>query len=812
MSKPAALSAQQLYTRCDPNAFSFNSTAELEEIKEFVGQERAMDALKFGVGIQREGFNLYVLGPVGYGKHGMIRQYLEQLSDDSQAADDWCYLGNFLDSQKPIAISFPSGQGRLFKLDMQQLVDELRTAIPAAFESEQYQNRFQEIQDSFYEQNQQAFIELRQEAEKYNIAVLHTDIDITFVPKKGDRTITSEEYAALDEEEKKRLEQIIAVLEEKAQSILRQRLQWQREVRDKIKGLNREVGLFAVGHLIDELKEKYVENKAVQNYLDRVQEHVIGHLRAFRHIEGGDEMLGEEVEPSFRGYEINLLVDNSDNNGAPIIYEDNPTFQNLIGRVEYVSEMGTLITDYMLIKPGALHKANGGYLILDAIKVLSQPYAWEGLKRVISSGSITIQSLAEIIGLVSTVSLQPDPIPLDVKIILVGERALYYLLIEFDPEFTELFKVAADFEDSIPWDKKNNEIYARLLATLVRKEKLAEFDCDAVARLIEHSARLADDSEKLSTHMRSVVDVMREADYWAAKRNAELVAKVDVQKAIDKQIYRSSRYHTRFQEEISRGTILIDVDGEKIAQVNGLSVIELGPYDFAQPSRITATARLGEGEVVDIEREVEMGGAIHSKGVLILSSFLAARYARNYPLSLAASLVFEQSYGQVDGDSATVAELCALLSALANIPIKQSLAITGSANQHGEVQAIGGVNEKIEGFFDICKIKGLNKQQGVIIPQSNIQHLMLRQDVVEAVQKGDFNIYPVSDIDQAIELLTGVTAGESDAEGNYPSESINGRVNTRLEELANLRHDFGKPADDDHKPCPEQETDEKPSA
>ncbi|MGD8525881.1 MAG: AAA family ATPase [Thioalkalispiraceae bacterium] len=800
MSKPEALPAEKLYTHCDPEQFTFRTTAELDEIKEFVGQERAKDALQFGIGIQREGYNLYVLGPSGYGKHSMVRHYLEQQRDTSKKASDWCYVGNFLDPQKPIVIEFVAGQGISFKQDMQQLVSELSTAIPSAFETEQYQVRTQEIQDQFQERTRQAFMELARDAEQHHIAVIRTPTDIRFVPEKNGKTLSNEEYEALSDEEKERIEQIIDVLDEKVQSIFRQRQYWQREAQEQLHTLNKEVGLFASGHLIDELKQKYKDVEGVEHYLNTVQEDVIEHLHEFRqHSEQdlfAEELVGQKEKSTFRRYQVNLIVDNAEKKGVPIVYENNPTFQNLVGRVEYISQMGTLVTDYMMIKPGALHKANGGYLILDAIKVLIQPHAWEGLKRAISSRCINIQSVAEMFGLISTASLEPQPIPLNIKIILIGDRRLYYLLMEFDPEFAELFKVAADFDDSIPRDDSNNIVYAKLLATLVKKEKLLDFDREAIARAIEHSSRLADDAEKLSTRMLSVADLMREADYWARQRQAGNVSREDVQKAIDKQVYRLNRYHTRIQEEIERGTILIDVEGEKTGQVNGLFVIELGDHAFAQPARITATARLGEGEVIDIEREVDLGGAIHSKGVMILSSFLSSRYAHDYPLSISASLVFEQSYGMVEGDSATVGELCALLSVLAKVPVKQSLAVTGSANQHGQVQAIGGVNEKIEGFFDVCKTKGLTGEQGVIIPRANVAHLMLRDDVVTAVREGNFSIYPVSNIDEAIELLTGIEAGQPDEKGKFPKDSVNERVNTRLEQMAHLRHEFVKSSDE----------------
>jgi lon-related putative ATP-dependent protease len=487
-------------------------------------------------------------------------------------------------------------------------------------------------------------------------------------------------------------------------------------------------------------------------------------------------------------------VDHSQTQGAPIIYEDQPTYQNLVGRVEHISQMGALLTDFTLIKPGALHRANGGYLVLDARQLLLQPYAWEGLKRALQARQIRIESLGQIYSWISTVSLEPEPVPLQVKVILLGERLLYYLLCRYDPDFMELFKVAADFEDNMVRNDDNDLAYAHLIAGLAEKEKLRPFDTTAIARIIEHSARLAEDSARLTTHMQSISDLLREADYWADEEGHEMVTAVDIQQALDAQIYRASRIRERVQENILRQTIFIDTEGAVMGQVNGLSVLSLGNYAFGQPSRITARARLGKGEVIDIERQVEMGGPIHSKGVLILTGFLGARYAAERPLSLSATLVFEQSYGGVEGDSASSAELYALLSALAELPINQSLAVTGSVNQRGQVQAIGGVNEKIEGFFDLCQARGLTGKQGVLIPAANVKHLMLRQDVVTAVAHNQFHIYPVTTIDQGIELLTGTIAGEVDETGNYPPDSVNGRVVARLTTLAEKAKAFAAPA------------------
>jgi lon-related putative ATP-dependent protease len=487
-----------------------------------------------------------------------------------------------------------------------------------------------------------------------------------------------------------------------------------------------------------------------------------------------------------------VLVTNGKKPGAPIVSEDSPTYSNLVGRVEHIAQMGALVTDFTLIKPGALHRANGGYLLLDIRKVLVQPFAWEGLKRALQSREIRIESLGQMYSLVSTVSLEPEPIPLDTKVILFGDRMFYYLLQQYDPDFGELFKVAADFEERIERNADSHQLYARLIATQTRKEGLQPFDRGAVARVIEHSARLVEDAERLSTHMRSIVDLLREADYCSREAGRSVVEAADVQCAIDAQIRRQDRLRDRLYEAILRDTLVIATQGEVTGQINGLSVIELGEFAFAQPTRITANTRLGDGELVNIEREVKLSGAIHSKGVLILSSFLASRYAKNQPLAVSASLVFEQSYGMVDGDSASLAELCALLSNLANVPIKQSLAITGSVNQLGQAQAIGAVNEKIEGFFDICAARGLTGEQGVLIPAANIKHLMLRHDVVAAAEAGKFRIYAVENVDQAISLLTGLPAGEANVKGVYPAGSVNRRVAARLAELTEIRKSFAK--------------------
>ena len=792
------LSPDRLYRACETERFGFTTTDELEDLADGIGQMRAIDAAQFGIGMRHAGYNLYVMGPSGSGKRYLIRQLLDRRVGEAARPADWCYVHNFAQPSRPRAIRLPAGLGTRLHADMQQLVAELQAAIPAVFEGEEYRGRLNQIDEEYGERQTQAFNEVGEDAGAHQITLLRTPNGFSFAPTTKDGEVMSpDDYDKLPDEDKARIEQDIARLQERLEKVIHQVHQWRRERVERVRKLNEEVVLFAAGHLIDDLRAAYADHPPVCSYLNEVQQNVIENIDEFRHpkeMPAGLAALTREM-PDFNRFRVNLLVAREAEEGAPVVYEDHPTYQNLIGRVEHTAQLGALVTNFLLIKPGALHQANGGYLLLDAFKLLSQPFSWEGLKRALSTREIRIESLGQMYSLVSTVSLEPEPIPLDAKVILIGNRMLYYLLAQYDPEFGELFKVVADFEDEVARNPDNDLLYARLIATLVRREKLRAFDRGAVARVIEHSARRAEDAEKLSTHMQSLADLVREADYWAAQATRETVTRDDVERAIDAQIQRSDRLRDRSHEAILRGILHIDTDGERVGQVNGLSVFQLGDFSFAQPSRITASTRLGEGELVDIQREVKLGGAIHSKGVLILSSFLASRYAAEQPLSLSASLTFEQTYGQVEGDSASVAELCALLSSLASVPIRQSLAVTGSVDQFGRVQAIGAVNEKIEGYFDICSRRGLTGQQGVLIPAANVAHLMLRRDVVDAAAAGRFHVYAVETVDQALELLTGVDVGAPDADGKLPEGSLNQRVAQRLEHLAALRRKFARKAE-----------------
>jgi len=810
MTQIKAIDANQLRSFCAQAEFDFKTTKDIPDFEGMVGQERAIEALSFAVDMDRPGYNMYLMGSTGLGKHTLLKKFLDKASTEKNSADDWCYVYNFDNPQKPRAISLPAGQGRAFRDDIRQLVKDLEAAIPSAFETEQYYTRQQEVRDSLQSKIREAFDSLAEEAKKHNVILLRYEEDLTFAPAREGKKLTQEEYEQLSEKDKSQFDEVIDVLVERLNNLLRQRTLWQKEARETISEINREVGMFAAAHLIEDVKIRYKDIKAITNYLMDIQEDLINSLYDFRELEHSESEVsfeGSEEYYGFQHYEVNLIVDNQvverkektdHKNGCPVIYEDNPMYQNLLGRVEYISQMGTQVTDYRFIKPGSLHKANGGYLIIDAHKLLSQPYSWDALKRVLVAKEINIQSLGDAVGLLNTVSLEPEPIPLDVKVVLVGSRTLYYLLEENDPEFSELFKVEVDFSESIDCSKESLNQFAQVIATLVRKNNLAAFDQAAVQRVIEYGMRQIEDTTQLSTHMHSMQDLLIESDYWAKKANnsSPLVTRKDVQTAVDKQIYRADRSRDRIYDEIKKGIILMDVSGEKVATVNGLFVIETGRIEFAQPARITANVRIGDGDIIDIEREVELGGALHSKGVLILSSYLGAHYATGKPLSLAASLVFEQSYGNVDGDSATVGELCALISAISKVPVKQSLAVTGSADQHGNVQAIGGINEKIEGFFDICKQKGFSGEQGVIMPISNVPHLILRDDVIDAIEKGEFFLYPVSSVDEAISLLTGMPAGQRNEEDEFPEDSVNYKVEQRLLEMAELKHE--DQSKDDH--------------
>ncbi len=787
------LAVESLYHSCDLSQLSFKTTADIKDDCEHLGQERAMDALKFGIGMKHDGYNLFVLGSTGLGKHTTVKKILAKESVTAETPSDWCYINNFSEHHKPLMLKLPAGYGYQLQNDMQQLLEDILVAIPAEFESDEYRTRMHAIQDEYEQKEMMAFKDLGDRAVKKKITILHTPGGYTLGPMKDGKVLSPEEFDKLDEKEQEEIKQVIDEIEKELIETIHKIPVWFKENRKKIKQLNREISEIAVNQSISELTLKYIKLPDVLNYIDAVKQDIIENVNDFRKF-GMEKASGDNnnqiIFSAFSRYQVNVLVDNSQTTGAPVIFEDNPSYLNLIGRVEHIAQYGTLSTDFTLIKAGALHRANGGYLVLDARKVLMSPFSWEGLKRAIHAHEVRIESLERMLSFSSTTSLQPEPIPIDVKVVLTGSRLLYYLLKQYDPEFGLLFKVAADFAEDIDRSDENSELYARLIAGLQKESELAPLNKKAVQRIIEHCARLVEDSEKISLHMGSLLDLLREGDYWARQANRQEITETDIEQAIDTRRYRLDQIREHVHEQIIRGNYLLDTSGEKIAQINALSIIQLGDYSFGRPSRITATARLGQGKVIDIEREVKLGGSIHSKGVMILSSYLANRYAKDQPISLSASLVFEQSYGFVEGDSASAAELCALLSALAELPIKQNFSVTGSVNQYGEIQTIGGVNEKIEGFFDICNARELTGDQAVVIPQSNIKHLMLRADVREAVKENKFAIYSVQTIDQMMELLTDRKAGVKDKNNHYPQGTVNYLVQKRIDKLNKLRKTF----------------------
>jgi len=792
----APLGHASLYQRCDRADLEFGTTADLPDLDGVFGQDRAADAIRFGLAIERPGYNLFVLGDHGGGRHWLVNRLLGETAAKAPVPDDWVYVNNFDEPRQPNAMRLPAGRGVLLRNDMQKLVSELAPAISAAFESDQYRQQAEAIQEELKKKQESALQELGDDAVKNGVVLLHTPHGFTFAPMKDGQPMSPDEFSRLPEKEQARVSENISELTERLKDIMQQMPRWHRDAVARMNELSRETLGLAVGHLIEELKERYSDLPDVVEHLDAVLKDIIEsgqQLHAQPRQEPDSDVLSMTGSISLQRYLVNLLVDNSELQGAPVVYEDNPTHHYLVGRVDQIAQMGTLVTNFLMVKPGSMHRANGGYLILDAAKVLAQPYAWEGLKRVLRAHKIQIESLGQVYGLINTLSLEPEPIPIKLKVVLVGERLLYYLLSAYDPDFQELFKVEADFENDVPRNKDNTRLYAQLVATLGRVNKILPLDRDAVARIIEHASRLADDSGKLTTHVRKITDLLRESEHFAQREGRDIISRDDVEEALRGQIYRTDRVKRRTQQAILENVLLIDTAGTRPGQINGLAATTLGDTTFAHPVRITATVRLGEGDVIDIEREVELGGAIHSKGVMILSSFLGARYSRGIPLSLSASLVFEQSYGPVEGDSASLAELCALLSVLSDVPIRQSLAVTGSVNQHGQVQAIGAVNHKIEGFFDICNERGLTGGQGVLIPSANVRHLMLRNDVVEAAKAGKFHVYPVSHVDEAIELLTGVPAGAPDEHGNIPKGSINQLVASQIEEMTAQRRSFNRP-------------------
>lgn len=788
------LTSDQLYRKCDPSKFDFNSTADLEERLSALGQDRAIHAVELGIHIKSRGYNLFCLGPEGTGKTSLVKRILEKEAKNRKTPDDWAYVYNFDEPYKPIAISFPAGQAAEFAKDVDELLEELSDSLPEIIESEEYKAALGIIRQKYKTKKEEYINVLQKKAKGKRVSLLHMQMGLVVAPMKDGEVLSPDAFEQLPEEEKKMIMDDLNAMQEEIENATQDLPRWEEKQKREITVLREKFVRSAVKDPIDALRKKY---KSLQpsRFLKQIQDNILNNIDDFVPTDSDKQAAaaGAEEDPlqlllskmkqpeedKFAKFKVNVIVKNVPDSGAPIITVDYPTQGNLVGKVERIQQYGALLTDFTLIKAGALHQANGGFLLLDARKVLEQPYAWDSLKRAIASKRVKIEAPSEETSF-TTISLDPEPIPLDIKVVLTGDFEIYELLSERDPDFRDFFKVEADFGMIMDRNAENEVEYAKLIGSLSKKKQLRSLNRQAVARVIEYASRLADDAGKLTAHISSIGDLLREADYWARVSNSKQIGKNHIDQAIEAQIYRSDRIKKAMLEEIDKGTILMDVKGERVGQINGLVVYDFSRYSFGKPARITTQVRIGKGDFMDIEREISMSGPIHTKGVLILKSLISNRFAKHSPLSLSASIVFEQSYGGVDGDSASSTEYYCLLSAISNIPIKQNIAVTGSINQFGEIQPIGGVNEKIEGFFDVCAHDGLTGKQGVIIPRTNVDNLMLRADIVQAVEEGRFTIYAIDTVDDGIEILTGVKAGKADNNGNYPKGTVNYLVEESL--------------------------------
>ncbi len=797
-AKNNELSPQCLRWTCDPSVFSFKTTAEIPPLQGIVEQERPIRAIRFGLDITSPGFNIYVSGLTGTGKTTVIKTFLEEIAAKMPCPDDWCYVYNFRDPYCPTILNLPAGRAKGLKAEMDELVRHFKTAIPKAFESKEYEESVTQLHRENQVQQQLLLEKLSEKARAEQFEIEISKVGVSLLPMIDGKPMTADQYEALDPEAKKQIDVRRSGLDPEIQSFLRQVRDANKDSRDRVNEMHRRVGLYVVGVRIDGIKEQHPGFPQITSYLDDVQEYILSHLEDFTEDSAKQDSSGlsqlrldAPIDP-FAKYTVNIVVDNTDLKGAPVIIETNPTYYNLFGRVERRAQFGTLSGDFTLIRAGSYAKANGGFLVVNAHDVLLNAGVWETLKRTVKNKEVWIEDMTEQLGLVAVAGMRPNPIPANVKVIMIGHQMIYHELYSLDEDFRKIFKVKADFDSEMARDARAFVDYASFISSRCHDEGLLHFAPSGVAEVIEYGSWLVDNQQKLSARFSDIADIVREANYWARNAGEPIISAAHVRRAIEEKYYRSSLIEERIREMITDGTILVDVAGEAVGQVNGLAVMDLGDIRFGRPSRITAKTFMGKSGVIDIERESKMSGKIYDKGVLILSGYLGSRFAQERPLSVAASLCFEQSYDGIDGDSASSTELYALLSSLSKIPIKQGIAVTGSVNQNGQVQPIGGVNQKIEGFFDVCKAQGLTGTQGVMIPGQNAKNLMLRHDVVDAVAAGTFHIYAVSTIDEGIEVLTGIPAGEKTDQNAFPEGTVNYRVEQRLKEFAEALRTFGR--------------------
>lgn len=784
MSRIKELSYTQLKKSCDPASFKFKTTKELEPFTGTIGQARGIKAMEFGLNIDIKGYNLYLEGPTGIGKTIYARNKLKAIAKTKPVPDDWCYVYNFENPNEPIAISLPAKMGKEFTNDMAQFIENIKVEIKTAFNNQDFATEKANIEKSVEEKKIKMIEKLNKDAARQGFEIKNTPSGIYFLPMINGKTLTEDEFNALDEATKSEFERRSVEIQKETIDVMSKIKELERKANEKMSSWQNNIALFAVSIQINELRNKYKRFAKIQTFLKDVQKDILSNLTEFiaePQPQPQMPMPRNDVLKPWQKYQVNLFVDNSNLEGAPVIIDSNPSYYNLFGKLEYENTYGTLRTDFTLIKPGLIHKANGGYIVLQIRDLLTNPVIWDSFKRILRTKLIYVDTLKDYqMNTVAIASLKPEPIPVNIKVLLIGPSNVYYQLLNFDEDFKKLFKVKVEFDEEAPRTDANMFKIAQFIHNFCEKEKAPHFNAGAVAEVIEYCSRSVENQNKLSTQLNDITELLGEACTWAKMDGAKTVTAAYVKKAVVERIERINKYDQRLVEMIQNGTIMIDTDGQKVGQINGLSIMSIGDYSFGKPAKITANTYVGKSGIVNVEREVELSGTSHSKGVMILAAYIGEKFAQERPLSLTASLCFEQMYNGVDGDSASSTELYAILSSLSDLPIKQNIAVTGSVNQKGEIQPIGGVTDKIEGFFSICKLRGLTGEQGVMIPYQNIKNLNLNDDVIKAVKDGMFHIYAIKNIDEGIELLTGVPAGKKNKNGEYTVGTVNYLVNEKL--------------------------------
>lgn len=794
LTKNLIIPLEQLKKRCQLSEFDFNTTNEIRTHKDIIGQDRAMKALKFGVSIKRKGYNIFLTGITGTGRNTYANAIAKEYGQKKQTPSDWCYVYNFKKPENPRAVKLESGKGILFKKKIDSIVSKLKIEIPKAITSKEVDDKKNVIYYQYKKKAQEVIDELNEMAKDFDFVFRQSEKGLVSIPLVDGRPIKESEIAELSEEKIAELREKTSELSIISMSLINNLRSIEEQLNNRLNQLTEKVAFDAIDFYINPLLEDFKGDGDIQQYLIEFEDDIVKNIDQFLNDDEEEDTLkialqkGNKKEDFFNRYVINLFIDNSEGEGAPVVRDSNPNYYNLLGKIEYVNERGILKTDHTRIKSGTIHEANGGFLIIQAKDILKSQYAWDGLKRALTTDEAKIENIDK--GSVVSQTISPQPIPIDLKVIIIGDHHTYQLLFMYDEEFKKLFKIRSDFDVEMDRNKDNIQKIASFIAHQSKKEGLKDFDRSAVGKIIEHSSRLAEDQRKLTSRFNDIVEILYEADQWAEVEGYDIVTSESIDKAIKEKDYRNNKYEEKLQELFLDGTILIDTNGKKVGEINGLAVMDAGQYSFGRPSKITASTYVGKDGIINIEREVEQSGSIHDKGVLILSGYLGEKYAKTKPLSLSGSITFEQSYDGIDGDSASSTELYSLLSSLSEVPINQAIAVTGSVNQKGMVQPIGGANEKIEGYYKVCKQKGFKGGEGVIIPHQNKLNLMLDDEIIEAVKEGKFRIYAVSTIDEGIEILTGVSAGEKDDKGNYPFGTINYLVQNKLDKYANINKNY----------------------